>query len=206
MERFSFIFTICFVLIGPVKIVPAFARLTDDKEPQFARMLAIKGAVIASIICLFVVIAGRSLVSRYELSLQALQLGGGLVLLVSALNAIFPRAEPTAKPGAPRTLLQVAISPLATPIIVTPAGIAALLIFVMSASRFPGVYEALAVVLVVILALDFVVMRFNAQILRIPGLLATLQVFGTVLNFIQLALAIETMLHAMRALDLVGGQ
>lgn len=203
MERFSFIFTVCFVLLGPIKIIPAFARLTLDTEPSFKRRLAVIGTLGASAICLFVALAGRGLVNRYQLSLQALQIGGGLVLLLSALNVIFPRVEPQMHPMATRTPLLIAISPLATPIIVTPAGIAAILIFIMNDFRYPNMDQTLALVLSIILALDFLVMFFNAKIMRIPGLLPTFQVIGAVLVFIQVALAIETMLQALRTLGVV---
>ncbi len=203
MERLPFFFTIAFVLLGPVKIIHPFAKLTRDAEPHFARSLAINAALIAATMCLLVAIAGRGLVSTYELSPEALQLAGGLVLLLSALKVIFPAAETQPRPAAKPTALQLAISPLASPIIVTPAGIAAILLFVMSAQAYPGVYRALALVLALILLLDFLAMYFNAQILRVPGLLPSLQIVGAVLIFIQVALGIETMVRGLEGLGLV---
>ena len=200
MERIFFVFTVCFVLLGPVKVIPAFARLTQEDEPGYQRRVAVWGILVASAICLFVVGLGEGLVAKYELSLEALQLGGGLVLLLSALNAIFPRAEPKAEQKEEPKAYHLAISPVATPIIVTPAGVAALLIFVMLAPAYPGMYRALGLVLLVILTLDFMVMLFNRSIIRVPGLLPALQVLGAVLVFIQVALAVDTMLAALRAL------
>jgi multiple antibiotic resistance protein len=94
MERISFIFTICFMLLGPIKIIQPFARLTQGKERSFKRSVAIKSALIAAIVCVFVVIAGDNLVSKYELSFAALQISGGLVLLLAAMLTIFPRQSP----------------------------------------------------------------------------------------------------------------
>lgn len=203
MERISFIFTICFVLLGPVKIIPAFAVITGEVDRRERRRVAMFGSLIAAAICLFVVVLGRTLVTTYELSLESLQLGGGLVLLLSALDAIFPRTEPKSEPKQTPSTLQLAIAPLALPLIVPPAGIAALLIIVMSAPRYPGMYQALGLVLSVILLLDFLVMLFNSSIVRLPGLLSGIQVLGSVLVFIQVALAIEAMLTALRTLGLV---
>jgi multiple antibiotic resistance protein len=203
MERIPFIFTICFVLLGPVKIIPAFAQLTREADPGYRRRLALLGTLIATALCLLVVALGEGLVSRYELSLQALQLGGGLVLLVSALNVIFPRVEPKPEQKQRPSALQLAIAPLATPIIVAPAGIAALLIFVMAAPAHPGMHHALGLVLVVILALDLLVMLFNAPIVRVPGLVPMLQVIGSVLVFMQVGLAVEVMLKALRGLGVI---
>jgi multiple antibiotic resistance protein len=205
MNEFSYVLTISFVLLGPVKIIPAFARLAHASEPHFNRELALKGALTASALCLFVILMGRGLIAAYRLSLPSLRLGGGLVLLLSALNTLFPRAEPRKEPTEKRTPLQVAISPLATPIIVPPAGVAALLIFVMSAPESPGTYQTLALALLFILTLDFLVMFFNDRLLRVPGLFPTLQVLGSVLTFAQVALAIETMLGALHTLGVFTG-
>src|SRR6476620_7777657 len=146
MEKFSFIFTICFMLLGPIKIIPPFARLTKGKERPFKRSVAIKSSLIAATVCLFVVIAGDNLVSKYELSFAALQISGGLVLLLAAMLTIFPRSEPEADAAEDRSSLQVALG-FATPVIVPPAGVAAILIFVGFAAKYAGTYQALAIVL-----------------------------------------------------------
>jgi len=202
MEKISFIFTICFMLLGPIKIIPPFARLTKGKERPFKRSVAIKSSLIAATVCLFVVIAGDNLVSKYELSFAALQISGGLVLLLAAMLTIFPRSEPEADAAADRSSLQVALG-FATPVIVPPAGVAAILIFVGFAPRYPGIYQALAVVLPIILLLDFLVMFFNDLIMRIPVLLPAIQLLGAILIFIQVALAIDTILSAIKMLGFI---
>jgi len=202
MERISFIFTICFMLLGPIKIIQPFARLTQGKDRPFKRSVAIKSALIAAIVCIFVVIAGDNLVNKYELSFAALQISGGLVLLLAAMLTIFPRAEPEADTAEDRSTLQVALG-FATPVIVPPAGVAAILIFVGFAAKYPGMYQALAVVLAIILVLDLIVMFFNDQIMRIPVLLPAIQLLGAILIFIQVALAIDTILSAIKLLGII---
>ncbi|WP_051469976.1 MarC family protein [Fischerella sp. PCC 9605] len=90
METEEFIFTIFFLTLGPIKIIPAFANLTQAMELKFKRELAIKGIAIATAICLYVFLLGRNLVDKYHISLEAIEIAGGLVLLISALNGIFP--------------------------------------------------------------------------------------------------------------------
>lgn len=200
MERISFVFTVCFVLLGPVKIIPAFGSLTRGEDSAFSRRLAVYGVLLAAGACLFVLLLGDWLVRKYQLSLAALELGGGLVLLLSALRTFFPRREPKVEERERPTALQLATAPLAVPTIVTPAGVAALLIFMMLESKYPGINRALLIVLPIILALDFLVMILNRPLLRFPGLLPALQVFGFVLAFMQLSLGIDTMLDGLRAL------
>jgi multiple antibiotic resistance protein len=203
MDQFAFVFTICFVLLGPIRLIAAFARLTQRRPPAFRRSAAAWATVLASALCAFVMLAGRVLVDKYGLSVPALQLSAGLILLLSALGTIFPSGGLPESAGEARSPLQLAISPLATPTIVAPVGVAAILIFIMIAPMSADRYQVLALALGVIMVFNFLVMFFNERILRVPGLLPGLHLLGGVLVVVQVALGINTMLIALRTLGAV---
>lgn len=138
MEREAFIFTIFFLTIGPIKIIPAFAKLTHGMPLKFKREVAIKGILIASAVCLFVALTGRGTVEKYAISLEALEIASGIVLLLSALNTIFPKVQPSVPAPSQPTAIQLAVSPVATPIVVPPIGVATILIFVMLSPKNIG--------------------------------------------------------------------
>ena len=79
-----------------------------------------------------------------------------------------------------------------------PAGVGAILIFMMLAPEYPGIARSVAVALAIVMVLDFLVMFFNRKILKVPGLMLVLRVLGAVLIFMQAALAADTMLDALR--------
>lgn len=205
MEREAFVFTIFFLTLGPVKIIPAFSKLSQRMTLKFKREVAIKGILIAIAICLYVTLLGEGILKNYQISLESLEIAGGIVLLISALNTIFPRIQPANLPLSEPTALQLAISPVASPIIVTPVGIAAILIFVMLTPRHPGMGFVIAKALSVMMVLNFWVMYFIDGITKVPGLMLVLQVLGSVLVFVQVALAIETILAAFRSLGMFNG-
>jgi multiple antibiotic resistance protein len=72
----------------------------------------------------------------------------------------------------------------------------------MWADRFPGIEQAIALSLAIIMVLNFLVMFFIDRVVRIPGMLAILQLSGSVLIFIQLALGAETILGGLASLRL----
>lgn len=205
MEQLSFVFTILFMLLGPVKLIPAFATATSGADESFKRVTAVRAFLVASAIVAFLGLAGGMLLSKYHISLVGVRIAGGLVLLLAALHTIFPKGHAAATSAGNATPLQLAVSPLATPIIVPPAGVAAVLIFMMLAPQYPGMETAVAVALAVIMLLNLAVMYFNSTILKLPGLIMVLQILGAVLVFMQVALAIETMLIAFRDLELIQG-
>ena len=203
MERASFIFTIFFLLLGPIKIISAFHRLTQWADPHFKKEVAVKASLIASALVGIVGLFGGSLATKYRISLDSVRIAGGLVLLISALKIMFPTAESSSPVSSKPAATQLAISLMAMLIIVPPAGIAAIMIFAMQAPKFQGAALVIAYALATMMALDFLVMFFIDHVVKLPGLFLLLQVFGYALIFIQLALAIELLVSAFRSLRLL---
>jgi len=200
MDQFSFIFTIFFMLLGPLKLIPAFAGLMRGADVRFKRDVAIRGVVIASALCVFVALAGGSLLGKYHISLDAVRIAGGLVLLIAALETIFRKGQSSSPSSGTPTAIQLAASPVAVPIIVPPAGVAAILIFMMLAPQYPGMTQAVAICLAIIMVLDFLVMYFIDRVMKTPGLMIVLTVLGSVLVFVQVALATQIILVALKNL------
>ena len=203
MEQFPFIFTTFFMLLGPIKLIPAFAGLTQGADVRFKRSVAIRGTVIATVLCVFVALAGTTLLGKYRISVPALQISGGLVLLISALQIIFQKAQPPRPSSGKPSALQLAAAPLAVPMIVPPAGIALILVCMMLAPQNPGTPQAVAICLAIMMVLDFLVMYFIDRIMKTPGLGLVLVVLGSVLIFVQVCLAIQTILNGLNGLGVV---
>lgn len=199
----SFIFTISFLTLGPIKIIPPFARLTAKADPKFKKDVAIKAAIVATVICLLIAILGRGMVETYRLTAEAIQIAGGIVLLISALRIIFPGIQSENLTKSNPSSLQLAISPLATPIIVSPIGIAAILVFVLFAQGNQEMLFSIYKAIFTMMILDFLVMYFIDKVLKIPGLMAVLQIAGSVLVFIQVALAVQTILYGLFKIGLI---
>jgi len=200
MEEFSFVFTIFFMLLGPIKLIPSFAGLTRGADARFKRDVAVRGVVIASALCVFVALAGGTLLGKYRISIDALRIAGGLVLLIAALQVIFQKAQPSSPGSGTPTAIQLAASPVAVPSIVPPAGVAVILLFMMAAPQYPGITQAVAICLVTMMVLDFLVMYFIDRVMKTPGLMIVLTVIGSVLVFVQVGLAIEIILTALKNL------
>ena len=203
MEQFSFIFTIFFMLLGPIKLIPSFAGLTRGADARFKRDVAVRGVVIASALCVFVALAGGTLLGKYRISLDAVRIAGGLVLLISALQVIFRKTESSSPSSDKPAAMQLAVSPVAVPMIVPYAGVAAILICMAHAPQYPGVTQSVAIALAIMMVLDFLMMYFIDQVVKTPGLAIILSVLGSVLVFVQAALAINMMLVALRSLGVI---
>lgn len=201
MEHESIIFTMFFLAIGPIKLVPAFGNLTQQFELKFKRELAVKSAILATAIALILALVGRGMLGKYGISANAVQMAGGVILLLSALNVIFPSPSPANPQTTKPTTTQLIIN-LAAPVIIPPFGTAIILLFTMYAAQMSGMDFAIAKSLITIMVLNFLAMYFVDKILKLPGFMGVLQILGAVLTFMQVALAFELILDSLTRLGL----
>jgi multiple antibiotic resistance protein len=143
-----------FVTIDPVGLAPIFVILTSGLDPADRRKTAIRATVTAGIVLICFALAGEPLIAVLGISLPAFRIAGGLLLFVIAFEMVFARREErktaTAQGAADKVDLQnLAIFPLAIPLISGPGAISATILL---ASRSPG-FAALVGLIVIIVGL-----------------------------------------------------
>ena len=195
------IFTAFLVMLGPVKIVFPFAKLTSDLEEAEARQIGLKGFGLACVAGVVAAIIGQRILASWQISLSALHLTAGLVLLLVALKntlAQYGSAEDTLlSPSARRN---VAFAPLAFPILLTPYGIATF-ILILASTRDVYLDFIIFGLFLVVMTLNLMVMWYARAIIRRGG--GGLALLGAVLSILQVALSIQMILDALRDLQVL---
>jgi multiple antibiotic resistance protein len=119
---------------------------------------------------------GDRILSFLGITLPAMQVSGGLLLLVVSLELLTGKTdEPTEVDD-----VNVAMVPLGTPLLAGPGAIVATILFVRSADTAPEIV-ALVVAIVAIHVTIYLVMRFSvvlAKILRPTGILVLTRIAG----------------------------
>jgi multiple antibiotic resistance protein len=202
------IFTYFMVMLGPLKLLGPFLKTAAGMDKTTSQRLAVRGFVIACLAGLAAAFIGRSILGKWGISLPALLLTAGLVLLLVALKAVMsefsqaPEAPaPVESPKRPDVSVgHLAFSPLAFPNIITPYGSAVLILLATVEKEEGGLYTMLGVFLV-IMVLDLVAMWFARPILKYCSGILTL--LGAVLGVLQVALAVQMLLLAGRMLHVL---
>jgi multiple antibiotic resistance protein len=178
------------VIMDPIGNVPIFLSLTrgwDDRARQRAAWQAT--AVAAGVIATFAVF-GQGLLEVIAVSLEALQVAGGLLLLGVAVELLHPAGSEAVEPAERRHL---ALVPLGTPLLAGPGAIATTMVYVRradDAAEVATVFAALALALVVVwLALRFAVVLGRHAGEHVVRLLS--RVFGFLLAAIAVQLIAE---------------
>jgi multiple antibiotic resistance protein len=195
------IFVLLFLMLGPVKILAPFVEMTRGTDATFRLRLATRAILFSAAALVLAGVLGRNILDNFKIPVPVLALAGGIVLFLVALQTLleqFSASEPPKQE--PRTIdLRLAVTPLAFPTIVTPYGIAAIIIFVALAQHNEALKLTVAGVTLAILLMDWVAMLFAHVVLKWLG--AVLQVFAVVLGVAQVALGLQVIL---RSLSLIG--
>jgi multiple antibiotic resistance protein len=132
-------------------------------------------------------------------------LGASIVLFLIALRQVLEqyepkKPEPAASDVSAASSSKLAFSPLAFPTIVTPYGVAVLILIVTL--RSDHLLEILGVTIFV-LVLDFLAMVVADLILKTPLVAAALGILGSVMGVLQIALAVQASVDALRMMGIV---
>src|SRR5262245_4542789 len=190
-------------MLGPIKIVGPFARITKALDDAARRQLATRAFLISSASTVIAAVIGHSVLQNWHVSLGALLLAGGVILFLVALAQVLQQyASPAAEavPGADGTVAADAAR-IAFPTVVTPYGIAVVIIVLATS---PGLAYGTAVIAILlgVMALNLLAMLYARQILRTIGIMP-LQILGAVLSVLQVALGVQMILWALAMLGIL---
>jgi multiple antibiotic resistance protein len=207
MNNLSYIFAIFFLTLGPVKTIPAFFALTREASAEFKKQAALKSILIATGTCVFIGFVGRNALAKWGVSLDALKIAGGLILLLSALDVVRMKTQSQGaiKVSADTPVseaIKLALNPLATPIIITPYGVVAIIVFMVLAEGNMSFQGQILLMLFLIMILNYLGMIFADKIMGIIGL-PVLRLIGWVFSIMQAALGIDVMLRAFQSLKII---
>jgi multiple antibiotic resistance protein len=193
-------FATFFVTVMPLKAAPFFAALTDGWPDPDRRRAALKAIAVSTVVLLVFGLGGDDVLRLFGISLAALRVGGGILLLLAAISIISGPTTPGAgtdhhTPGA-STAADIAVFPMAMPVIAGPATITAVLVLV---SEHPESITAQAVVLVMlllVLALTLALLFLASWLERVIGTTA-LGVVSRIAGILLAALAAEMILQGI---------
>jgi multiple antibiotic resistance protein len=196
------VFILFFVTLGPLKLLGPFAQQTAHLTPHALRAISLRVFVLGLITVLVAGCLGTFLANKWNLSVTALEITAAVILFLVAMRLVMQPYE--ASPGQPAPLPQAqgaAVLQLTFPLVVTPYGIAAL-IAVLDSVIEKRMVGAVYLILVLVMLLNLLAMLFIREIMRGPVLLV-LQVFGAILGVLQVGLALQIMIRALRDLNVL---
>lgn len=122
------IFFLLFAVIDPIGTVPVYLSATKSFSAREKRKIGIRAAIVAAIILCFFIVVGQLIIEGMDVSLEAFQISGGIILFLFALTMIFGEGKPDSEIHMIKDYKRVTIFPIAIPSIASPGAIMAVVL------------------------------------------------------------------------------
>jgi multiple antibiotic resistance protein len=191
-----------FFVIDPLANAPVFLTITSRHSAEARRRIAGKAAFATWVtLCIFAV-AGGLIFKAFGISLGAFKIAGGIMLLLMAIDMMRAQPSPTRTTTKEQNESQdrgddIAIFPLAVPMLAGPGAIATVMVLMSRAAwsptRTPAVFFAVTVTCLV----AWLVMRSAARAEKfLPE--PVLRAFERVMGLLLAAVAVEFVAGGIR--------
>ena len=160
------------IITDPLGNLPFFLLFTERNTPSERHRMAAISASTACVILAFFAITGDFVLRFFHISLPACQLAGGFIFFIYALQMMqvipggLKSTSEEEKEGVTKD--NVALVPLATPLLAGPGAITAVLVWQQTPNSPVSIPLLLSAIIVTCLAI-YLVFRFGASIIRVMG-------------------------------------
>ncbi len=188
-----------FIAVNPLAVVPAFLAMTCDESAASRTRIATAATVTAGAVLFFFATAGTWILRWFGLSMPAIQIAGSIVLMIVALDMMQARRTATHETREERAagaeLQNIAVIPLAVPMLADPGAISTTVIMLSKAEATAqklAFYLCLAAVLVA----TFIIFRVSVHGARRLSPLV-LKTTGRLMGLLLCAMSVQFTINAL---------
>jgi multiple antibiotic resistance protein len=190
-----------FFVIDPLANMPIFLTITSGDSAEHRRRTAVRAAIAAWVTLSTFAIAGGLIFKALGISLGAFKIAGGLMLLLMAIDMMRAQTSPTRSTAEEQTESiqrdEVAIMPLAIPMLAGPGAIATVMVLMSRAAWDPVRTSAVFVAVTVTCVASWLLMRYAANAERlVPKTL--LRAIERLMGLLLAAVAVEFIAGGIR--------
>lgn len=198
-------FSAIFFVIDPLANVPIFLTITVSCSPDQRRQIARRAAFATWLILCVFAFAGGLIFQAFGISLGAFKIAGGLMLLLMAVDMMRAQRSPTRttveEQEESRERDDIAIFPLAIPMLAGPGAIATVMVLMSRAAWDPVRTPAVFIAVTATCLAAWLLMRSAANAERLlPKTL--LRAFERIMGLLLAAVAVEFIAGGVR--DMMG--
>jgi len=195
-------FSSIFILIDPITVTLVFVSLIRDVDRAHQRAIARDASLYALAILLVFAIGGNWILQLFGITLAALRIGGGVLLFLIGIEMVYARVSYTKQPvsqSAEDYAENVAVTPLAIPIIAGPGAITTVIVLTGDSAELG--WPAIAIVVAAILVVIYVVYYTMVHSYIIAGGIREkeFKVVNRVLGLLLLAIGVQFIITGIKA-------
>lgn len=193
-EFFLAILGALFSVVNPLGAIPVFLALTPDYTAQERRSTALRTSVYFALLLTAFYFGGTLILQFFGISLSAMRIAGGLVILASGYGLLYGKMEDSRavnKKVREEALAKddISFSPMAMPMLSGPGSISLLIGY---SGQYAAIDQRATVVLVIVVlaALIYAILLSSPALFRLLGF-AGLQAMTRIMGFIVMAIGVQ---------------
>ena len=196
------------VTIGPLETAAIFGVLTSGARRTARRRLAVEAVAIAGGVLVVFAIGGTDFLRLLHVSIPAFQVAAGILLLLQSIELLFAHpsglsALTASEEKEARATGEIAVFPLAIPLIAGPASITAAMLLMGQAGANLVRVVVFFLALLLALALTWTALVLVEPLGRLLGVVGT-NVIARISGILLAALAVQFMFDGIRESHLLG--
>ncbi|WP_452226736.1 MarC family protein [Lacinutrix cladophorae] len=197
---FAEIFTKILFLIAvvdPLGSVPVYLEATKQLSEKHKKKVAIRASFIAFLILLFFIIVGQIILEGMQVTLDAFQISGGVILFLFALTMIFGEGKPESEKHLIKDYKHVTIFPVAIPSIASPGAIMAAVLLTDN-HIYSIEQQAVTTILIAVVIIITMVILLTANIVQKRVGEYGITVISKIMGLILAAYAVQSILSGLK--------
>lgn len=186
------------VVVDPFGLVPMYLALTSGFTPVERRQTLIRAITVAFGVSIFFLVAGKATLYYLGVSVHAFAISGGILLFATAMPMLFGQRPATMAPESSEqeTTNDVAVFPLAIPLLSGPGTITAILVLTTEATGNPYRTLVLGGVIAAVYLSTIVILTASRRVFQRMGE-GGLHIATRVMGIVVAALAVQFVLNGI---------
>lgn len=191
-------FVSVFVMVDPFAAIPVYLVLTERFTQIEVKKTRRKAILVASCILLSFAITGMSVLNFFGISMPALRIAGGILLLKFALEQMKGSPEKIKHEEEDESLHRddISIVPLAMPMLAGPGAISTIVVQSTRATQILN-FTLLIVAIFLVMWISALILNSSQYLYRLLGKTG-LNLLGRIMGILIAAIAIEFIITGMR--------
>ena len=192
-------FTSILFIVDPVAVIPTYLVITQEETPAQRRRTAARACIAAALLLVVFGLAGRLIFRLFGITLPAFRIAGGLILWLVAMDMLrgvrrTQESTPEIKEG--REKEDVALTPLAMPMLAGPGAISTVMVL---GGQAGAVSEHVVVYAAVVLTMfiSWISLRVAERLLTTLGQTG-IRVMTRIMGLLLAAVAVQFVITGVR--------